>query len=305
MQIHLAGCESLHFAKAIVYTGHRHVLLSYHYLKSRSDDKRMELIKYINDSGLTVILDSGIFTMMFGSGKDKTYDLLTMTAYAEEYLARVKTWGIKNLTVVECDVHKILGMDAVFKLRSLFEKSGLRVMYVWHLEEGTAGLEAMAKKYHLLGIGCPELRLLFKGRDQTYKAAVWDLLGRIKSHSANLPKVHLLGNTVMETMETHQAWSCDSTSWISGVKFGRSHIFNHGRIITAHLRSPAFIHNREILIAKNPAFKEWVHSEFETDVRREYYYNLYSSAMAFKLYQEWLNKKFAWSGSEKKLSGRI
>lgn len=298
MRIHLAGCEDFKFVNAVAFTGHPLALSSYHYLKSKPKERIQQVVDTFNAAGVEVIIDSGIFTMMFGAGAGKKYDIESMIDYTAQYIETAPKFGFKKFTMVECDVHKILGMDAVFKLREMFKKSGHDVMYVWHLEEGLPGLDLMSRAYPYIAVGCPELRKLFKNTGTTYKTAVWDLLSRIQKASPKMPKVHLLGNTVQESLQTHLAYSCDSTSWIAGVKFGRGPVFDNGKIISASIRSPIFVACREKFISQNPAYEQWVVEHLETEKSREYYRSIYASAMAFKLYQAYLDRKYKWIGEQ-------
>lgn len=307
MRIHLAGCEDFKFVNAVAFTGHPFALSSHYYLSNHRTEKQQQVVETFNRAKVEVIIDSGIFTMMFGAGKGKKYELSWMIDYAHKYIEMARGYGFERFVLVECDVHKILGMDAVFQLREIFEKSGLEAVYVWHREEGMEGLKRLANRYRYIALGCPELRFLFKGRDQNYKQAVWDLLARINdaTQGTALPKVHLLGNTVMETMETHLAYSCDSTSWIAGVKFGRCPVFSNGRLSGAHIRSPVFQAIRKRYAEANMPYFEWVMRNIEKPSSREYYLSIYASAMAFKEYQEWLDRKYTWKGDESKLKGRF
>lgn len=305
MRIHLAGAEVVQYAEVIAATGHKYALASYFNIKSTSIDAiKNRVVAPLNKRGVQVIVDSGVFSMMFGVGKGKKYDLIQLSDYADQFIESVRGYGFNDFYLVEMDIHKILGMDAVFKLREKFEKTGLKIMYVWHLEEGLKGLEDLAKRYGYIGIGCPELRLLFKKQKNNYKEAVWDLLKRIQKASPDIPRVHLLGNTVAETMETHLAWSCDSTSWLSGVRYGSGAVFNGSKIVKAHIRSPTFEQVRDKFLAENPAFNEWVNG-FKSQKAVIYYKNTYAQAMAYRLYQQWLDRRFQWQGDESKLKGRI
>ena len=79
MRIHLAGIESV---SNIARIGRiKYGLLSYYHIKQNS-----RVVDDLNDAGIEVICDSGIFSMMFGAGKGKTYDLQYMVEYTKRYI---------------------------------------------------------------------------------------------------------------------------------------------------------------------------------------------------------------------------
>lgn len=299
MRIHLAGAETYEQAECCAASGNKYALVSHWYLSKANDFRIDRVSQALNSRNVETIIDSGVFTMMFGAGKGKSYNIESMHDYVDEYLKKVKRYDLTKFFLIECDVHKILGMKAVFELRKKFEKSKMDVIYVWHLEEGLKGIEKMADRYEYIAIGCPELRKLFKGKDASYKSAVWDLLNRIQKSSLKMPRVHLLGNTVQENMESHLAYSCDSTSWLSGVKYATAILFNGTDLMQTHLRSPLFVQTRDALVEKNPKFLEWLDENLSIEKQKTYYKNLYTTGVAYRQYGEMLDRKYQWIGDHK------
>jgi len=291
MNIVLAGCENYSHFNLIKIAGIKHALFSYYHASPTSDSFK-KIVNDSNEHDISMICDSGLFTLMFGSGSGGHYDLKFMIEYADKYISEAKKFGINKLTIVECDVHKIIGMDAVFELRKKFEDSGLNIMYVWHIEEGIDGLYKMAEKYDYIAISVPELRKLFKGKKDRYQDAVHDLLGKLKKQIPKLPKIHLLGNTVDETMRTKIAYSCDSTSWVSAGRFGRGFIFNGETVKSAGIRENIFIEYRE-KVSSLKEFKIIVESIHEKNPI--YYLDHLTCAFAYKQYQDYLDKFYQWS----------
>ena len=230
---------------------------------------------------------------MFGCGKGGNYTLDYMRDYTKTYIKTAKSWKLKNLTIVESDVHKLLGMDAVFELRKYFENSGMNVLYVWHKEEGIEGLYRMAEKYDYIALSVPELRIICKGKVR-YQDAVKDLLQKIKSNVKKMPRIHLLGNTVMETMETNIAYSCDSTSYLAGAQFGRVMDFDDCKIKSISIRSKEHLINRSRLKREliNEMDEVLEISKGKKETMLNYISNVYLSARAYSLYQGYLDKNF-------------
>ncbi len=299
MKIFFAGTEIIRNLKIVSLARAQNVLMSFFYLPETEDCRRV-LFDHVNENGIEMICDSGLFTMMFGSEKSKTYDLADMKEYTKKYIAAAKNFRVDKLAIVESDVHKILGMEAVFELRKLFEDSGLNVIYVWHREEGIEGLIEMSKRYEYIALSVPELRILFKDSEIRYQDAVFDLLRKIRDANKRMPKIHLLGNTVPETMETRLAYSCDSTSWKAAERFGRSIIFVDGKFKTVHVDDPQFRKYIDGIFDHFHIEESAIKSLGYTDIGFENTKTLFVTALSFQLFQDHLNKNFPWIGLEER-----
>jgi hypothetical protein len=291
MKVFLAGCENWHHTEAAILAGAKNLLFSYFHLKKKSETDYNRFFNMMKPDH-ELICDSGLFTLMFGIGKGGSYDMNFMREYTKAYIEYAKKFPHKNLTIVESDVHKLLGMEAVFELRKEFEQSGMKVLYVWHIEEGIDGLYKMAEKYDYIALSVPELRILCKGKVR-YQDAVKDLERKIYKNVKRLPKIHLLGNTVMQTMETNISYSCDSTSWIAGVKYGRYVHWDGHRLRANVVSGEQYDRSRYILeqaYAEN--YKDMEKWRASSENRLKYQITLYLSARSYVLYQDWLDRKF-------------
>lgn len=295
MRVVLAGCENWYFAEMALIAGCKNILFSYHYMKDKNKTEYDKFFSLLSED-IEVICDSGLFTLMFGAGKGGTHSIESMKDYTKKYIEFSKKYPHKNLTIVEADVHKLLGMPAVFELRKHFEDSGMRVLYTWHIEEGLDGLYAMANKYDYIALSVPELRILFKGKG-SYRQGVHDLLRKIKANTKRLPKIHLLGNTVQDTMETNLAYSCDSTSWLAGVRYGRFMVFKDGKLTPTLLNSKSFEAGRLVLQENfKDSYNEIMKYSDKTDKQLKYKTTAYLSAFAYVKYQHWLDKNYKFQG---------
>ncbi len=293
LKVFLAGCEAYHHFYITAIAEVKHTLFSYYHWQNVNEPNR----KRINDLWINfpqeVIIDSGLFTLMFGAGKGGSYDMQFMKEYTRKYIDETRGFSAKKMSIVESDVHKLLGMRAVFELRKYFEDSGMNVIYVWHREEGIDGLYEMAEKYDYIAISVPELRILCKGKFR-YQDAVKDLERKIFANVKRMPKIHLLGNTVMETMQTNYSYSCDSSSWLAGAMWGRFISFENGRLRPKKITSMDFEKARYMLQNK---YKNHYSSLIEEASKRgvnalEYSTKLYLSAQSYAAYQAFLDKKF-------------
>ncbi len=293
MKIFLATCEHPEHYAAASFAGIKNVLFSFYHLQNKGE-KALNNFPLMNQRGQEAICDSGLFTMMFGAGKDKTYTYDDLLKYTKNYISQAQKFGIQNLTIVEMDTHKILPLEKLFEFRKHFENSGMNVLYVWHVEEGIEGLYRMAEKYEYIALSVPELRILCKGKSTRYQDVIHDLLYKIKKNTTRMPKVHLLGNTVAETMETNLAYSCDSSSWTYGVRHARPIFYVDGKPVCKYLGRNSdekwiklFEQEGMKIMDENPEVKAFL--DGKTKAKQEYYLHLIFCANSYQKYQEKLN----------------
>lgn len=270
-------------------------LFSYLYIQKLSDPG---IVVRMFESN-SMIIDSGLFSFMFGSEKgrlDPIYEVYR--DYTKQYLSDLNEWGYAGW-IVESDTHRLLGMKATKRLRKLFEEKEDRTIFVWHQPEGLDGLEKLALRYDYVALSIPELRMLagngiVGGGSDVVPRMVNDLLARIhsvcKRNGVLPPKVHLLGCTSERMMQTRLAWSCDSTSWLSGVRFGNGYVWHPTNgLRSVGLRSEMFRRYRAATLAKFPEAVEFADSRQKS----EYYYDTLTCARAFAEYQSWLDTRIS------------
>jgi len=239
----------------------------------------------------STIIDSGLFSFMFGTKKGQippTFE--AYRDYTRRYIDTLDAYGYRGI-LVECDTHKLLGMDATFRLREEFAPLGDRVIYTWHAPETLEGLIKLAKEKSYIALSVPELRILAGGTAKTGNTTnVLKLLQYLRRHvpAAQWPRIHLLGCTVPTLMETNLAWSCDSTSWIATTMYGVGFVYEgSGRLKRYDYRGPEFA--------------KWcaqVNARFgfgEPGPKRDRvtYNQMLATGVAFADYQRWLDTKFS------------
>ena len=184
----------------------------YNMFKSgKFNDKK--IIKQISEQYNHYILDSGLFTLMFGSHKgkkdeaylDKWYECLTDYVLHEEYTG----------TMVEVDCQKVLGVEKAWEYRKkMKDKVSNRVINVFHIEDGQKGLDRLIEYSDYIALSVPELRFINK-KEYLYKLANY-----IKNKKPNID-IHLLGFTEKTNLEKMSfCTTCDSSSWTSGLRYG-------------------------------------------------------------------------------------
>lgn len=159
------------------------------------------------------ILDSGLFTLMFGALKglkdekyiEKWYECLTDFVLNENYTG----------TMVEVDCQKVLGPEKAWEFREkMIQKVPNRVINVFHIEDGQKGLDRLIEFSNYIAISVPELR--FSGK----KNHLNQIANYIKNKKPEID-IHLLGCTEKKKLkELNFCSSADSSSWISGIRYG-------------------------------------------------------------------------------------
>lgn len=172
--------------------------------------------EYIQATSRHVIQDSGLFTLMFGSQKTVTKDEALLNKWYDGLLEFTLHHG-QPVTCVEVDCQKLLGPAKAWEFRERLRRDlpkQNRIINVFHLEDGQKGLDRLIEYAEYIAISVPELR--FAGR----KNMVPYLARYIKRKKPSID-LHLLGCTELALLkECSFATSADSTSWISGKRFG-------------------------------------------------------------------------------------
>ena len=172
------------------------------------------------------ILDSGLFTLMFGALKGKKDEAYINKWY--ESLTDFVLWEEYGGTMVEVDCQKVLGVQKAWEYRiKMKEKVPNRIINVFHIEDGQKGLERLIEFSDYIAISVPELRFCGK------KNYLNQVANFIKSKKPSID-IHLLGCTERQKLkELSFCSSADSSSWISGIRYGqietllgKSHINN-------------------------------------------------------------------------------
>lgn len=169
------------------------------------------------------ILDSGAFTYM---QKNNVSDV-NWFAYAEEYANFVLENNIRNY--VELDIDSIIGYEKVLELRKFLEdKTNRPCMPVWHLWRGKDDFKRMIEEYDYACIGGFVSNagggILTSANKMKYIAHFIS-----EAHSNNC-RLHGLGCTRTSSLTKLKFDSVDSTSWLSGARYGQIHQFDGKRI---------------------------------------------------------------------------
>lgn len=229
IKVHFAGMENVEFAYVAHDAGVNYFLFTVlPYISEQFGVKRggftnckhlfpnVELPKIANH----VIMDSGLFSLMFGACKDVKPDEKFIRGWQNAIIKFVNDNKAWNLTCVECDCQKLLGTDVAWDLRKQLRKKlpNNRIINVFHFEDGQEGLDRLIDFSEYIAISVPELRIV---KPKTYKEDVYRLATYIKNKKPSID-IHLLGCTEYALLERCKfCTSADSTSWQAVNRFGR------------------------------------------------------------------------------------
>jgi len=197
------------------------------------------------------LLDSGAFSYMNGlCSKDVNWNI-----YIEEYADFINKHKI-NL-FMELDIDNVVGYKEVRKLRNKLENLTQRqCIPVWHKSRGKEEWINLIKEYNYVAIGGIVTREI---KPREYKYFHW-LLNKAKEHNC---KVHALGFTNLKELTEYPFYSVDSTSWLSGNRFGGVYIFNGISLEKYNKKKGQRVRNKKV--AKHN-FYEWIKFQKYADI---------------------------------------
>lgn len=209
MRIYLAGTETA--SPLLKEIKPRYVLATFYSLRTQSKS-RQKIINYINSDEHCkgFLLDSGAFTF-FSAGTRKTEN--EWLRYADEFAEFITANNIKKY--FELDIDVLTGIEFVEKIRSRIEsRTGVQSIPVWHIERGWNYFKRMCDEYNYVALGGlvhnSNLRQIEKMMPYMVNYA----------HENNT-EIHGLGYTALEKALRFGFDSVDSTSWLSGGRFGQ------------------------------------------------------------------------------------
>ena len=228
VKVHFAGAENVDFAYVMHDAGVNYWLFTVlPFIMDQFGIKwgRITNAKHMNPwqelpkLGNHVIMDSGLFTLMFGACKDIRPDKAFLRRYKDAICNFVNSNHIdKNIACVECDCQKLLGTDLAWELRTqMRDQIPNTVINVFHFEDGKYGLDRMIEFSDYMAISVPELRIV---KPKTYKEDTYRLASYIKNKKPEID-LHLLGCTERALLKRCKfATSADSTTWQQVNRYG-------------------------------------------------------------------------------------
>ena len=297
MKLFLAGADFRHHQEMMFMANHPNYLTTFFKHQKGFTDSFLKWYRKTDQCGAEWIMDSGLFTMMFGAGSGESYNEKDLLEYTYNYLNQIKKINY-NHTIVEMDVHKVLGLEKLKKFRGIFEKEWdiEKTIYVWHKEEGKDGFEKLCKRYPYIAISVPELRKVLKGKNALHKT-VSHMIGRANQINPNI-KIHLLGCTQQGLMEQSGYYSTDSTSWMSGGRYGTGVYFDINKIQQCSIHSNVW---KKYIEEKKPTFLE-LRERFNIELNtKDYNCMMYLGCVAYNKLNKYINNRHFQGEEVKKL----
>lgn len=163
-----------------------------------------------------MILDSGLFTLMFGGGKGTPQTKESLTLWQDKTFKFIRQNNF-NGTLVEIDCQKVLGVEEAWYFRKR-QKEMLpnRAINVFHYEDGQKGLDRLIEFSDYIAISVPEIRII---HPRTFRQDCHRLACYIKNKKPEID-IHLLGCTDKQMLrENNFCTTSDSSSWTGVYRF--------------------------------------------------------------------------------------
>jgi hypothetical protein len=232
IKVHYAGAEQVYIWKSVHIGGANYALWTVlpfiakqFGIKTYAVPNIRRFIPHdIENSSKHAIMDSGLFTVMFGK-KNVPFTQKFAEQWTDAIAGFVNENKVKSV-VVECDCQRLLGVGRAWELRGrLREKITNRMMNVFHLPDGKNGLDRMIEEGDYIALSIPE----FVHHSNDYKEKVVYLANYIKNKKPEID-IHLLGCTKTDILKRCKfCTSSDSTSYQSALRYGfyfKNHIDN-------------------------------------------------------------------------------
>lgn len=203
---------------------------SLRYMLAAVSDLESELpmtrLRHCFDQGKTILLDSGVYVLSTQHAKTHNMSMDEALGLApdkvdgfadllERYCAIVTEFGERSWGYIEIDQG---GRENKIKTRAKLEGMGFKPMPVYHpFNDGWDYFDYLAERYD---------RICFGNVVQAEAAVRKRLIATAWERRRKYPNlwIHALGYTANEFFAAFPLGSCDSSSWISSVRWGRSHV---------------------------------------------------------------------------------
>lgn len=160
------------------------------------------------------MLDSGAFSFMNGTKSDH----VNWDQYIETYAEFINEHNVKLF--FELDIDSVVGIKEVERLRKKLERlTGRQCIPVWHKSRGKDYWLRLVQEYNYVAIGGLVTKEIKRSEHKFFH---WF----IDQAHRNDCKVHALGYTRLKGLDEYDFDSVDSTTWLSGRRFGDIYKFN-------------------------------------------------------------------------------
>lgn len=195
------------------------------------------------------ILDSGAFTAINDkSGKYKNFD---WDNYCNKYIEFIKKSNQKKF--FELDIDCVVGLKKVEYYRKLIEdKTGIAPIVCWHENRGKEYWIESCEKHPYVAVGTTNAAKQGRLFRQNPLYLKWFIEIAHKSNT----KIHGLGYTNTKLLNKLHFDSVDSTTWLSGGRFGQIYKFENGSM--EYTCPPENMKAKNHIQANVHNFKQWI-----------------------------------------------
>lgn len=188
------------------------------------------------------MLDSGAFTF-FSSGGVADWE-----GYIKKYADFIKRNNVKLF--FELDIDSLIGYEKVLYYRKKLEDmTGKACIPVWHKSRGKDEFLKMCEEYKYVAIGGIVSKEIVQKEYPIFTYLIKE------AHKRNA-KIHGLGFTNLKGLTKYHFDSVDSTSWVSGNRFGSIYTFNGTTMVKHDKKQGQRLADSKAVAIHN--FTEWV-----------------------------------------------
>lgn len=217
LKVYFAAVEDINYAIQAKLGGAKYCLMTAYPFVKKNVSEKSPVVEYLSTFSKNIILDSGLFTLMFGAEKGVKSKEFIYDWY--ERLIRYIRAQEGLVIPVEVDCQKILSPEDAWELRIKMKQDlpNQKIINVFHMEDGRTGLDRLIEFSDYIAISVPELRA---NKKIDHKAKTVELAHYIKNKKPSID-IHLLGCTELELLRRcNFCTSCDSTSWKQFARWG-------------------------------------------------------------------------------------
>ena len=249
MKLFLASTVTRELFKHDLLLQIKYVLESYFYI----EDWQLPLIRDVYKQNF--ILDSGAYTFMQSSKGGSSYQ--SFLDYTKRYAHFINKHDIKLF--FEMDVDSIIGLDKVEDLRHILEtETGKKPIPVWHMNRGKEYFIQSCKDYDYVALGG------IAGGETSFQKLKAVFPWFIQTAHQNKAKIHGLGCT-FSNIADFDFDSVDSSTWLSGGRFGQLHQFNGSTIVPTTIDGKRAKDYKQI---DRHNLTEWIKFQYYLDSKR-------------------------------------
>ena len=209
-----AHAMHLHFAGIVTYQPDR----IYQELPKRLDSFAYphEAEKYAKSAprGARLLVDSGAFT---AHSTGKVFTPAQYAAWSEEFKWR---WEAKSNRIDFFNLDVIGDQDASWKNQAELERLGMKPIPIITYGANIKHLEHALANYPWIALGGLVPHARDKKRLVGWLDSCFRLVVARYKETGTMPRIHLLGLTQAWALERYPVYSCDSSSWVSVLRYG-------------------------------------------------------------------------------------